>query len=348
MTDKTTPSRPEFLFLQQENLIQCGLLDMRKALEDVERVFLMMGRGEIRQPTKTRIEFLDDTTSSVRLYEVVSMPVFIGGAYQRGGVKWAAESIDNAHRGDLPYGIDMLILHDLKRAHPVCIMDCTLITAMRTGAATGVAAKYLARPDSRVAGLVGAGVIGRTALEALGLSVPGLRKFRVFDLKAERVQKLQHDFSDRWEIEAAPSVQAAVEGADVVATVTTTRKPFVRAEWLAEGVFYSAIGSNEAENRAYAEADRLVADEWNAMQHYGATNNLVKMAHANELKTKVVSLWDVMLGHATGRTGPQERVQFHSMGMGSEDMMVAERLYHEAQRLGLGRKLTLWNSTDLG
>ncbi len=340
MTSGST--KPEFLFLKQEEVIASGVLDMKLALADVERALLMHGQGLVNQPNKTVIEF-PDADSGQRRYLIVSMPVYMGGELNRAGLKWAAESVDNARRGDLPYGLDLIILHDLERAHPVAIMDGTLVTAMRTGAAAGVAAKYLARPDSRVAGLVGAGVIGRTALEAIGLAVPSLQEFRVFDLKQEKAESLAREFADRWTIQVVGSAREAVEGADVVATMTTTRQPFIQAGWLSEGCFVAAMGKNEFEEQALLDADRLVVDEWEQFKHY-APSMLAQLVQAGRLQdSEVVNLREIMLQQAPGRTTPRDRIHFLSFGLACEDIAVAERIYQQARSLGLGQILSLWD-----
>ncbi len=338
--------KPEFLFLKQEEVITSGVLDMSLALQDVERAFLMHGRGEIRQPNKTVIEFPDPETGH-RRYLTVSMPAYIGGEINRAGIKWAAESMDNARRGDLPYGMDLIILHDLERAHPVAIMDGTLITAIRTGAAAGVAAKYLARQGAQVAGFVGAGVIGRTTLEAIGLAVPGLKEFRIFDLKQEKAAALAADFSDRWNIQVVGSVPEAVEGADVVATMTTTREPFVQADWLKEGCFLAAMGKNEVEAKALLEADLLVVDEWEQFKHYQPAILAQIYSDGRLQDGDVVNLREIMLQRAPGRTGPHDRIHFLSFGLACEDLVVAERIYQQAKSMGLGRLLSLWDQPRL-
>ena len=336
-----TVTKPEFLFLTQEELITAGVLNMELALRDVELAFLMHGRGEVIQPNKTVLEFPDPHTGH-RRYLTVSMPAYLGGEFNRAGIKWAAESLDNARRGDLPYGIDLLILHDLERAMPVAIMDGTLITAIRTGAAAGVAAKVLARPDATTAAFIGAGVIGRTALEAIGLALPSLSEFRIYDLNAAKAAALTADFGDRWQIKVAESVEQAVRGADVIATMTTTRAPFIRAEWLKPGCFVAAMGKNEFEEQALVEADRLVVDEWEQFKHYQPAM-LPQLVQAGRLPEQaIVNLRDIMLGQAPGRVKSGDRIHFLSFGLACEDLVVAERVYQQAKALGLGQPLALW------
>ena len=333
---------PEILFLQQEDVIAAGVLNMARTLEDVERSFRLHGQGEVWLPAKTLMEFPDPQTG-LRRYVVVAMPAYVGDEMRRAGIKWASESMDNARRGDLPYGIDLVILHDLEHALPVAIMDGTLITAMRTGAAAGVAAKYLARPDSHVAGLVGAGVIGRTALEAILLSVPSIEEMRLFDLRAEKAEALAAEFDGRAHITVTASARQAVEGADVVVTMTTTREPFLRAEWFKPGSFYAQLGSNEADEATTFQADRLIVDDWEPIKHYQASS-LSRLHREGRLTDEdVTNLREIVVGRSPGRTCDEERILFKPLGLGVQDIVVADRIYHEAKAMGLGVRLHLWN-----
>jgi len=340
------PSRPEFIFLQQEDVIAAGVTDMPMALERVEHTFEMFGRDELRQPVKPLIKLPVNENDDSYSYLMVAMPVYMGGDINRAGIKWAAESLDNAKRGDLPYGIDVIILHDIERAIPLAIMDGSVITAMRTGAAAGVAAKYLANRDSEVVGLVGAGVVGRTSLEAIGLSVPSVRKFRVFDLNRDKSVSLKADFGERWTIEVVDSVQAAVEAADIISTATTAHAPFIKAEWIKPGCFYAHVGYNEAEPQAILDANVLVVDEIEMIKRYDSiAHDLLVRGDLSE--DAFVHLSDVVLRRNPGRKNPLDKVIFLSHGMGSLDIAIADRVYQNAKSLGLGQHLTLWDHTGL-
>jgi len=334
---------PEILFLKQEDVIKAGVLDMKKTIEDVETVFKMYAAGEVQQPVKTLMEFPDPITKD-RGRLVVSMPVYLGGKINRAGVKWAAESLENQRTGRLPYGIDVVILHDLDAAHPVAIMDGTLITAMRTSAASGVAAKYLANLDSKIAGMVGAGVIGRTAIQAYLEIFPKLEEIRIYDLDRSKSEGLAQEFHQRINIRVADDARQAVEGADVVATQTTTRKHFLQKEWLKSANFYAQMGTNEAEEAEILQADVLVVDDWGAISHY-TPGYLAQLVDAGKLDpSRILELKNVVSGKVKARTDPKQHILFKSMGMGSEDIIVAERIYQTAKAMGLGQILKLWDT----
>ena len=174
--------KPEILFLKQEHVIEAGLLDMKQILQVTEETFRLLGEGKVKQPTKIFMGMPND--NNWESYGM-SMPAYIGGDVNICGFKWAAESVSNPSKG-LPYGIDVVILSDPNTMFPKAILDGTMTTAMRTSAAAGVCAKYCARKNSKIATLVGAGVIGRTMLMSIHEAVPSIEEFRVSDLDIDR------------------------------------------------------------------------------------------------------------------------------------------------------------------
>lgn len=332
---------PEILFLSQEDVIAAGGLDMAKALEDMELALRLHGEGEINMPPKIFLPFTEADGESFRA-AAITMPVYVGGPVQRAGVKWAAESMENVRRGDLPYGIDIVVLHDVDRAHPVAIMDGTLITAMRTSAITGVATRYLAPPESRVVGLVGAGVIGRTTLEALCHVLPDVEEVRLCDLDRPRAQTLAAEFAGRLPIRIVDDAGTSLRGADVCITMTTSRTPYVQAEWVAPGSLFAQVAANEVEGEVILQADRLVVDEWEQISHYSGSAFRPLLEKGQVHDEEITNLGKIVAGEAPGRRTPEERIFFDSFGMACEDIVVAERIYQEARRHGLGHPLRLW------
>jgi ornithine cyclodeaminase/alanine dehydrogenase-like protein (mu-crystallin family) len=272
----------------------------------------------------------------------VSMPVYVGGDVNRVGHKWAAESLANQERGDMPMGVDIVLLHDLEHAIPHAIVEGGLITAMRTSAVAGVGAKYLANPGSKIAGLVGAGVIGRTMIMAMLGAVPTLEEIRLYDLNLPRARNLAAEFEDQIEIRVVENIQEAFKDADIITTQTTTRQPIVSDAWVPKGSYYAHMGPNEAEDPVFLNTDRLVVDNWETLRTWDffAPTRLMKEGRLNE--DEVVNLGDIMIDKATGRTGADQRIIFANLGMGCLDITVAERIYRNALAKGLGQKLRLW------
>ena len=163
---------PEILLLKQEDVIKAGLLDMKQILAVTEKTYAMLGQGLIKNPPKTNTS-IPDKENWQSFFN--AMPCYIGGDINIGGIKWAAESKKNATIPGIPYGIDISILSDPETVLPFCILDGTLITAMRTSAVGGLMAKYAAPSDADTACLVGAGVIGRTMISAVHEALPQIK-----------------------------------------------------------------------------------------------------------------------------------------------------------------------------
>ncbi|MDO9545651.1 MAG: hypothetical protein Q7J07_02740 [Pelolinea sp.] len=335
-------NKPEFLFLTQEDVIEAGALDMHAALDDVELTYKLFASGQVDQPHKPVFRFDNPETGEKQQYLAVSMPVYVGGSVNRIGHKWAAESMANAKRGDMPMGIDIILLHNLDRAIPDAIMEAGLITAMRTSAVAGVGARTLANPDSNVAGLIGAGVIGRTMIMSLSAAMPKLEEIRLFDLNRKRAEDLAKEFEGKIKIRVVDSVQEAFQGADIITTQTTSRKAFVKDEWIPKGSYYAHMSFAEADDAAFVNTDRLVVDNWETLktwEFFPATQ--LKMA--GKLKDEdVTDIGKILLGEEPGRTSRDQRILFANLGMGCLDITIAERIYNNAKAKGLGQKIALW------
>ena len=342
-TNNMKPYDPEFLFLSQEDVIAAGGLDMQAALQDVELTYRLFASGQVIQPHKPLMRFSHPETGQESYYLAVSMPVYVGGEVNRVGHKWAAESMDNAKRGDMPMGVDIILLHDLEHAIPHAIMEGGLITAMRTSAVGGVGAKFLANPDSEIAGLVGAGVIGRTMIMALTGAMPKLREIRLFDLNQQRAEGLAEEFKDQITVRVVGSIEEAFDGADIVTTQTTAKKPFIKDEWIPKGSYYGHMAFNEAEDAVFLNTDQLVVDNWNTLKtwEFFAPTRLV--AEGKMKEEDIVDLGDVIIGKKEGRSSHDQRVLFANLGMGCLDITIAERIYRNALKMGLGKKLRLWD-----
>jgi len=333
---------PEFLFLPQEDVIAAGALDMVATLEDVELAYRLFASGEIDQPHKSVMQYDNKETGQKRHYLTVSMPVYVGGEIHRAGIKWAAESMDNAARGDMPMGVDIIILHDLEHAIPHAIMEGGLITGMRTSAVAGVGAKYLANPDSRVAGLIGAGVVGRTMIMALSSAMPSLEEIRLYDINETRAHDLADEFKDSITVKVVDSIETAFKDADIITTQTTARKNIVNKEWIPKGSYYAHMSTDEAEDGAFLETDLLVTDNWQTLKGWDffAPTRLVNEGKLNA--DEIVDLGEIILGIKEGRKSPEDSIIFANLGMGCLDIVIAERIYNNAKEQGLGQKLALW------
>ncbi|MCL6450969.1 MAG: hypothetical protein K6T75_06730 [Acetobacteraceae bacterium] len=334
-----------FLYLTQEEVAACGGADMRRTVEDVEEVFRLIAAGDYVLPFKVVLRWGGVETEATR-GRINAMPGYIGGRYRMGGIKWIAGFPANPSRHGLPRAAGVIVLNDPERGVPLAVMDGTLISAMRTGAVTGVAAKYLARQEAKVGALVGAGVQSRTQLLALQVALPRLREIRVYDVQAEKSQAFAEEMRRMTglQVRAAASLDACLDGAEVVVTATTSRQPFLRASQVPPGSLVSQVGGMECHQDVVLQADKVVVDNLDQLVHRGAQTLAQMVAQGRFPRERLhAELPEVVSGRKPGRQTSTETIFFGSVGMGIEDVACATRVYREAQERGAGQRLKLWD-----
>jgi alanine dehydrogenase len=238
-------------------------------------------------------------------------------------------------------------LYEMATGDLLALIEADYMGQLRTGAASGVATKYLARKDARVAAIIGTGGQARTQLEAVA-AVRKLESARAYGRDAAKREKFCEEMSERLGIPVLPSASSgeAVHGADIVSTATTTSQPIVSGVDLAPGVHINAIGANHAHKRelddeAVASADVIVVDS--VEQSRQEAGDLIIAFHGDEICwTGVKKLSEVVSGKASGRTSDSEVTLFKSNGIASWDLAVAMKVYAMAREKKLGRELPLW------
>ncbi len=333
-------SRAEFLFLSQEDVVAAGGLDMAGTIEVVEEALRLLGTGEAVLPHKTTIRWSDSLGSEETEGRIMAMPAWVGGSIDLAGLKWIPSVPKNPSRG-LPRGIGLVVLTDADTGLPLAVMDGTVTSAMRTGAVTGIAAKRLARPGARTAGILGAGVQARTQLMALETVLPALEEIRVWDIDPARAAAFR-EHSER--VVPVASARAACEGAEVMVAATMAPEPYVRPEWMAAGSFFASVSSLDPELGCIERADLLVTDLWDHDTEHPSRPFARARAAGVARREDVVELPQIVAGDHPGRTDDGQRVFFSPVGLAIEDIAAAGRVYRNAKARGLGTKLSLWET----
>jgi alanine dehydrogenase len=239
-------------------------------------------------------------------------------------------------------------LYEMATGDLLAMIEADYMGQLRTGAASGVATKYLARENSRVAAIIGTGGQARTQLEAVA-AVRKLEFARVYGRDAAKREKFCNEMSERLGIPITPSKSSeeALRGVDIVCTATTASQPVVHGADLSPGAHINAIGANHAHKRelddeAVASADVIVVDS--VEQSRQEAGDLIIAFHGDEICwTGVKKLSDVVAGKASGRTSDSEVTLFKSNGIASWDLAVAMKVYALAREKKLGRELPFWN-----
>jgi ornithine cyclodeaminase/alanine dehydrogenase len=267
-----------------------------------------------------------------------AMPAYIP-SMQSAGIKWVSGYPENQKRG-LPYITGLLILNDAETGIPYSVMDCAWITAYRTGAASALAAKYLARPESKTAGILACGVQGHTNLEALNVLFP-IERVYAYDIDPVRQQDYVDEMSAKLNVEviAVNDPKQAVVESDLVVTSGPILKhptPTIQKDWLQPGAFASAVDFDSYwAGEALSQFDRISTDDHAQFQYYKS------VGYFQTTPDPYADLGEIVAGLKPGRQAPKERTLAMNLGLAMDDMAVAPEIYRRAKEMGIGIWLNL-------
>jgi ornithine cyclodeaminase/alanine dehydrogenase-like protein (mu-crystallin family) len=321
----------QLLYLSKADVEAIGVT-MAEIVESLAVTFRAKGEGRTEMPPKPGIH-PGGADSFIH-----AMPAYIPDL-KSAGIKWVAAFPENPQKG-LPYITGLLIFNDVATGLPLAVMDGVWMTAMRTGAATALSARYLARPESSVVGVLGCGVQGRSNVEALNVLFP-IKEVRAYDVKTESVQQYAAEINSRLDLEVipAPTPREAVSGCDIVVTAgPMLKKPHatIQADWLDEGAFASLVDFDAYWHpEAMAQADKFCTDDTAQFQQYR------KMGYFPKIPDLYADLGELASGQKPGRQTPQERTMTANLGLALDDMTVAPLLYERAVDKGIGTWLPL-------
>jgi len=322
----------QILYLSEADIVRIGLT-MAEIIEAVEGGFVELGHGRVEMPPKPGIHPGDNSDNFIH-----AMPAFIP-ALGSAGVKWVSGYPGNQAKG-LPYISGLLILNDPDTGIPLAVMDCTWITARRTGAVSAICARYLARPDSATIGILACGVQGHANLEAIAGLFP-LKKVKAYDTSAESARRLV-ELASRLGLDAeiVDHPRRAVSGCDIVVTsgpILKTPHATIQAGWLEEGAFASLVDFDSYFSReAIAEADKWATDHLGQYRYYRDVRG-----YFQQCPEPYADLGDLVTGRKPGRERADERAFGVNLGLAMEDMAVAPRVYRRALEMKIGTWLPL-------
>jgi ornithine cyclodeaminase/alanine dehydrogenase len=324
-------SDKRILYLSQADVEAVGL-SMAEIIKALEDAFREKGEGRVEMPPKPGIHPGQGDNF------IHAMPAYIP-ALKSAGVKWVSGFPENYKRG-LPYITGLLILNDVETGLPISVMDCAWITAMRTGAATAVAAHHLARPESTVVGVLGCGVQGRTNVEALRVLFP-LEQVIAYDVNAEAALTYAKEMKERFglRVTVVNKPQEAVTGCDLVVTAgPILKKPHrtIQAGWLDEGAFASLVDFDSYWHPdAMKETTKFCTDDLSQLNHYRGAG------YFQEIPAVYADLGELVAGKKPGRATPKERTMTANLGLAMDDMATAPLILKRAMEKGIGTWLPL-------
>jgi len=315
------------------------VLTTREAIAAVEEAFRELASGTATMPTRIGLSITDKSGW------IGAMPAYLSHAGAL-GTKIVSSYKDNPSKHGLPTVMALIVLNDPETGKPEAVLEGAFITAVRTGAASGVATKYLATKDARVVGIFGAGIQARTQLEAIR-EVRNVHSAVVYDISRDRgerfVEEMSRSLGIDVRIEDDPG--RVVEKSDIVVTASTSKTPVFNGDHLKTGTHINAIGSFTPDARELDDSavrrSKIVVDSLQAALEEAGDLIIPLRSGVIQRSDIRAELGEIVAGLKLGRENDYEITLFKSVGLGIQDAAAANLAYKKAREAGIGTKIEL-------
>lgn len=377
----TDPTRIDFIYLSEPDMIRAGVTDMPACVDTMEEMFGLLHTGDYRMaganndshgamvvfPENSPFPDMPKPTADRRF---MAMPAYLGGRFRTAGVKWYGSNIANREKG-LPRSILMFTLNDADTGAPLAFMSANLLSAYRTGAVPGVGARHLARKDAKVVGILGPGVMAKTALSAFIAVRPGIDTVKVKGRGQKSLDSflawLAETFPQVTTVEVVDSLEAVVRGSDIVTFCSSGEVgdpetyPTVKRDWVKPGCFLAMPALCNIDEGMQAADVRKVLDNTGLYEAWFEEVpkpahkvipvigvKFMDMIHEGKMtRDQIEDLGAIVKGDLPGRRNDDEIILMSVGGMPVEDVAWGTVLYRNAIARGIGVKLNLWDVPTL-
>ena len=363
--------RVDFLYLDEKDMIEAGVLNMHECIKEMENVFRLLSAGDYIMGGSNDnshgmlIDFPENPIHPGMPKDgpdrrFMAMPAYLGGEYRVCGCKWYGSNIENIEK-ELPRSILMMTLNDADTGAPLAFQSANLLSAWRTGAIPGVGAKYLANPDSKAFGVVGAGSIGTSSAEAIIDAVPTLEIIKIYDVykpTAETLKERLHKEYPNLVVEVVDTMEEAIKNCDVVNLATAGEaNPKIHNEWINPGTLFTVSATGDFDPDFAINNMKFIVDNWKMYEaaedeeeypFYNPTmgvigRQLLDWIHEGRMaKDAIEDIGDVITGKIKGRESKEDIILYGLGGQPVYDVAWGYRIYQNALEKGIGTKLNLW------
>lgn len=338
-------SKADILFLNNKAMEDLGVSDMKAAMRDVERVYVLTQAEDVIAPGKCVMRWGKTVEDENVLGRINAMPGYIGGEYDMAGIKWIGSGPQNYKKG-LPRASVTIILNDPDTKLPLCVADGTTVSTMRTGASGGVAINNLAKKDASVMTICGAGAQAVTQLEAAMIVRPTIKTLYVYDIVMENAERFAKNAMEKYAgLKAIPTqdIASAAKESDIIDCVTLATEPIIKGEWLKKGAFIMNMADFEMTYDCVEKSSKIVVDYWESVKHR-MISTVAFMWRDGLIKDSDIhaEMGEILNGSKLGRENDDEIIYFNAVGAGIMDIAVTARCYKEALKTGKGTKLAFW------
>lgn len=328
------------LWLNQDDLIKAGLTDFDFIGRQLQAMLHLHAEGAFTQPPSLSLKRPECPHVADR---IIAMAAHLGGDFNVEGMKWVASAYQNPSRG-LPRANAIVVLNDPETRAPLCMMDGTMISAVRTAVVQAIACRFLARKGPAAIGLVGCGRIGGLILTVLRAWFPSVRQYSAFDIDPNRVESFRaHMAKQDISVEKVGRFEDALSDADIGIVATTAEEAYVPPSCFKKGALFLNVSLMDPTFEFVLTADKIVVDDWIQSTH--SNRVLGRMVKESRLSRNDLhaELGEIVAGRKPGRESDDERIFFNPFGMAIEDLAVGAALYRRAKENGLGTTLNLRN-----
>ena len=370
----------DILYLSEKDMLDAGVNDVVKCTDTMEEVVKLLDDGDYRMGGENgnshgcMISFPDNPAfpnmpKNGPDRRFMAMPAYLGGKFDMAGVKWYGSNVENREKG-LPRSILMVILNDKDTGAPKAFMSANLISAYRTAAIPGVGVKLLSKPDSKVAAIIGPGVMSKTALAAIMAVRPGIETIKVKGRGKTSLEKFIAHVKKEYpqvNVYAVDTMEEAVRDADIVSASTSTPTgdpslyPYIKEEWIKPGALISSTAALRFDDDFIIHRARTVTDNiklyeaWEEEMKPNAYNTVpIPAVHVMDLiaegkmkPEQVDDLGDILMGNIPLHRKENEIIVYSIGGMPVEDVAWGTMVYRNALKKGIGTKLKLWDTPQM-
>lgn len=371
----------DFIYLSEEEMIQAGVTDMAGCVEAMEEMFKLMKSGDFRMggpngnshgvmmtfPQESPFPNMPTDGPDRRF---MAMPAYLGGKFDMAGMKWYGSNTENRKKG-LPRSILMLTLNDKDTGAPLAYMSANVLSAFRTGAVPGVGVKYFAREDAKVIGVIGPGVMSKTALDATMAVRHGIETVKIKGRSLKSIEKFIQYINNKYpqvkDIRIVETQEEAVRDSDIVHIATSSPTgdisdyPFIEEAWIKPGAILCCPAAARFDDDFIRNRARMVTDNiqlyeaWKEEIGEKAYHTIpIPAVHCMDLieegkmkKEQIDDLGDVLTGKIPVHRNDDEIIIYSVGGMPIEDVAWGTIVYRNALEKGIGKRLNLWETPYL-
>lgn len=371
----------DFIYLNEVDMIEAGVKEMAGCVEAMEEMFKLLKSGDYRMggpngnshgvmmtfPEESSFPNMPKDGPDRRF---MAMPAYLGGKFDMAGMKWYGSNVENKSKG-LPRSILMLTLNDKDTGAPIAYMSANILSAYRTGAVPGVGVKYFAKEDSKVVGIIGPGVMSKTAFAATLAVRPEIETVKIKGRSKKSidgfVKYINEDYPEIKDIRIVDTIEDVVRDCDIVHIATSSptgdpsKYPYIREEWIKPGAILCCPASARFDddfiiNRARNVTDNIeLYEAWAEEMEFPAYNSIpIPAVHCMDLikegrmsKERIDDLGDILTGKVPVQRKEDEIIIYSVGGMPIEDVAWGTIVYRNAIEKGIGTKLNLWEEPQL-